>query len=289
MTLRELLTIGTNLLKEQGNEDAITESEQLLCHLLHKDRIYLYAYGREPADEMLCQSFFDLLRRRTGGTPLQYILGGTVFMGIPLTVNESVLIPRQDTELLAEEALKELSRLTRFLKHHKVLDLCTGSGALAIALAKLDHNVRVTATDLSSEALEVARKNAEAAGVADAIRFCRGDLFEAVKGQGPFELILSNPPYIASDVIDTLAVEIRDHEPRMALDGGADGLDLIRRILKDAPDHLKPGGLLLMEIGYDQGPAVQALVSAMGVPFVRSRILRDLGGNDRVLKARKPR
>ena len=289
MTLRELLNIGTDLLKKQGNEDAVTESELLLCHLLNKDRIYLYAYGREPADEDLCQTFFDLLQRRADGTPLQYILGTVEFMGIPLTVNESVLIPRQDTELLAEEALKELSKLTRLLRHHQVLDLCTGSGALAISIAKLDRKARVTAADLSEEALEVARKNAAAAGVTDTIHFCQGDLFEALDGQGPFDLILSNPPYIATDVIDTLAVEIRDHEPRMALDGGTDGLDLIRRIMEEASRHMKPGGLLLMEIGYDQGNAVRALALSQKNPFIRARILRDLNGNDRVLKARKAR
>lgn len=289
MTLRELLTIGTEILKEHGNADAITESELLLCHLLNKDRIHLYAYGRDPADEGLCQTFFDLLQRRAGGTPLQYILGTVEFMGISLSVNESVLIPRQDTELLAEEALKELSKLTRLLGHRQILDLCTGSGALAISVAKLDRKARVTATDLSAEALVVARKNAAAAGVADTIRFCQGDLFDALDGPGHFDMILSNPPYIATEVIDTLAVEIREHEPRMALDGGNDGLDLIRRILEAAPRHMKPGGLLLMEIGYDQGNAVRSLALSQKNPFIRARILRDLAGNDRVLKARKAR
>lgn len=289
MTLRELLNIGTDFLKKQGNEDAVTESELLLCHLLKKDRIYLYVYGREPADEDLCQIFFDLLQRRAGGKPLQYILGTVEFMGISLSVNESVLIPRQDTEILVEEALKELSKLTQFLRHHQILDLCTGSGALAISLAKLDRKARVIAADLSDEALAVARKNAASAGLTDAICFCQGDLFDALDGQGPFDLILSNPPYIATDVIDTLAVEIRDHEPRMALDGGSDGLDLIRRILKEAPRHMKTGGLLLMEIGYDQGDTVRALALSQEKSFVRARILRDLNGNDRVLKVRKTR
>jgi len=287
MTLRELLTVGTDLLKNHGKEDAVTEAELLLCYLLKKDRSYLYAHGRETAEEGLCQAFFDLLQVRTGGMPLQYILGVTEFMGIPLSVNGSVLIPRQDTELLAEEALKELSRTPRLLGHHQVLDLCTGSGALAIAVAKLDRRSRVTATDLSDDALETARRNAVAAGVADSIRFCPGDLFKALEGRGPFDLILSNPPYVATDVIDTLAVEVRDHEPRMALDGGADGLELVRRILEEAPLYMKPGALLLMEIGYDQGEAVRALALGRGDTFSRVRILKDLGGNDRVLRARK--
>lgn len=289
MTLRELLAIGTDLLKNQGKEDAVTEAELLLCHLLNKERSYLYAHGREAAEEGLCQAFFDLLQIRTGGTPLQYILGTTEFMGISLSVDGSVLIPRQDTELLAEEALKEIARTPRFLGHHQVLDLCTGSGALAIAVAKLDRRSKVTATDLSAEALETAGRNAVAAGVADSIHFCRGDLFEALDGQGPFDLILSNPPYIAAGVIDTLAVEVRDHEPRMALDGGADGLDLIRRIVEDAPRHMKPGALLLMEIGYDQGDTVRGLALGRGETYSRVRILKDLGGNDRVLRARKTR
>ena len=286
MTLRELLGLGTDLLKAGNVGDALPEAESLLCHLLNKDRIHLYACGREPVNEDLTRRFMDLLGQRAEGKPLQYILGTVEFMGIPLTVDPSVLIPRQDTELLAEEALRALAGLVPSGESPQILDLCTGSGALAIAVAKAVPEARVTAADLSAGALEVARGNASAAGVAGRIRFCQGDLFDALQGQGDFHMILSNPPYIASGVIGSLAVEIRDHEPRMALDGGPDGLDLIRRILRASPGYLKPGGWLLMEIGYDQADAVRALARGVGKVFPAVEILRDLGGNDRVFKAR---
>ncbi len=289
MTLRELLNGGVTLLKEKGISDAALEAEMLLCHLLNKDRIHLYAYGREPVAEELRRRYFDLLEERAAGRPLQYILGTAEFMGVSLMVDESVLIPRQDTELLAEEAFRALSDPLRFPGRPRVLDLCTGSGALAIAVAKGIPNARVAAADLSAQALELARRNAAAAGVAGSIEFYQGDLFEPLEGKTAYDLILSNPPYIATAVIDTLAVEVRAHEPRMALDGGPDGLSVIRRILGEAPRRLKPGGLLLMEIGYDQAEAVKALALGEGKPFAEGRILRDLGGNHRVLEAWRSR
>lgn len=286
MTIRELLKIAEESLRLKGLEDASTEAEILLCHFLNKERIYLYAYGKEPMDEDSCQLFFDLLGRRVAGEPLQYLLGTAEFMGIKLRVNQSVLIPRQDTELLAETALAELAERYTMLGTCSVLDLCTGSGALAIAIARLARKVSVTATDLSGEALELARRNAAAASLPKPISFFEGDLFDALPPNSSFDMIVTNPPYIATAVIDTLEAQVRDYEPRTALDGGEDGLTIIRRILNETPIYLKRGGVLLMEIGYDQGKAVSSLVNAKGSPFIEGRILKDLNKNDRVLTAR---
>ncbi len=350
MTLRELLNRALELFEEQGVESAGVEAEWLLAHALGKDRIYIYAYGSEQASAEVQADYLDRVRRRTEGVPLQYILGTVDFMGCTLTVDPSVLIPRPETELLAEEALKELARLqaARPDAACTVLDLCTGSGALAIAIAARAERGKVTATDVSAEALATARLNAERNGVADRIHFLQGDLFEALDDlqdsrsetydelqdnrsetydelqdhlpaehdsrcrntaseaakmdatdgvHNAYDLIVTNPPYVATDVIEALAQNVREHEPKLALDGGADGLSVIRRLLADAPAHLKPGGLLLMEIGYDQGEAVCELadsvvsggagrLSRKKKAYAEAKILQDFAGFDRILVLR---
>ncbi len=294
MTVRDALKTAEESLLRKGLEDACVEAEMLLCHVLKKDRIYLYAYGKDPMDKDACPLFFDLLERRLEGEPLQYLLGTAEFMGITLRVNPSVLIPRQDTELLAETAIAELASRRKMpgtthvldLCTIHVLDLCTGSGALAIAIAKLAPGVSVCTTDLSPEALAVAEKNAEEADLPTPISFFQGDLFHALPPQSRFDVIVTNPPYISTAVIETLDVQVRGYEPRAALDGGEDGLVLIRQILSEAPMYLNAGGVLLMEIGYDQGEAVASIAGREGGPFAEVRILKDLEKNDRVLLAR---
>lgn len=295
-TVKELFEEAAENLRRAGIEDAPREAEILLCHVLKKDRIYVYAYGNALVAKDDFDAFSLLLSERLSGRPLQYILGKTEFMGLTIEVNSSVLIPRQDTELLAETALAELTCRRKKRKasqpnseneppEFEVLDLCTGSGALAIAIAKLSAGANVSASDLSGEALEVAGRNAAAAELPRPIRFFKGNLFAALPPEIAFDMIVSNPPYIASSVVETLEVHVRDHEPRMALDGGADGMDFIKRILAEAPFHLKPNGVLLMEIGYDQGARALALAAAEGSLFAKARILKDLSGNDRVLAA----
>ncbi|NCB43018.1 MAG: peptide chain release factor N(5)-glutamine methyltransferase [Clostridia bacterium] len=288
-TVRMLFEEGAQMLDQAGIEDARSVAEFLLCHLLKKDRVYLYAYGATIVDETVSDLFFSLIQERLSGKPLQYIIGTAEFMGITLEVTPSVLIPRQDTELLAETALFEISQ--RPSECLEVLDLCTGSGALAIALAKLADHINVTASDLSKDALLLAKKNAASANLCRPICFFEGDLFEALPPECLFDLIVSNPPYIASAVVDTLEVHVREHEPRHALDGGEDGMDFVRKILTQAPFHLKRKGMLLMEIGYDQGARALALAAEahpydpLRPPFAKARILKDLSGNDRVLIA----
>lgn len=216
----------------------------------------------------------SLLAARSRHVPLQHLTGEQEFMGYPFLVNEHVLIPRQDTECLVEAAVKQIKKKSGNIT---MLDLCTGSGCIAVSLKKLLPKAHVTATDLSKEALAVAKENA---GRLQAdISFLQGDLFEPVTGQ--FDLIVSNPPYIEAETIGTLMPEVRDHEPRQALCGGADGLDFYRRIAKEAPAYLKPGGALYLEIGCEQGKAVMALLLENG--FEKVSCLQDLAGLDRIV------
>lgn len=215
-----------------------------------------------------------LLAARSRHVPLQHLTGEQEFMGYPFLVNEHVLIPRQDTECLVEAAVKEIKKKSGNIA---ILDLCTGSGCIAVSLKKLLPKSHVTASDLSAEALAVAKENA---GRLQAdISFLQGDLFVPVTGK--FDLIVSNPPYIEAEVIETLMPEVRDHEPRQALCGGADGLDFYRRIAKEAPAYLKPGGALYLEIGCEQGEAVMALLLENG--FEKVSCLQDLAGLDRIV------
>ena len=212
-------------------------------------------------------------------------------MGLPFEVNESVLIPRQDTESLVELALEKAKEKKRSLS---VLDMCCGSGAIAVSVAHFLPKAKVTACDISADALEVAKRNAEKNGVAGRIEFLQSDLFSVQKKKKTvpiketFDMILSNPPYIPTAVIGTLQREICEHEPLGALDGGEDGLDFYRRIVKDARANLKKDGLLMMEIGSDQAEAVTALLEAEDA-YEEIEVHRDLAGLDRIVACRKRR
>ena len=218
--------------------------------------------------------FRAMLDRRAKREPLQYILGETEFMGLTFHVEPGVLIPRADTEILVEKALECMKPGAR------VLDIGTGSGAIAVSLAKLGRQAQVTAVDVSDRALEIARQNAKRNGAA--VEFVKSDCFSALKGR-KYDMIVSNPPYISEDEMRELMPEVT-REPELALFGGADGLDFYRRISREAPEYLNEGGCLLFEIGWLQKDAVSALVKAhIGEPFA----LRDYGQNWRVVGARK--
>jgi release factor glutamine methyltransferase len=204
-------------------------------------------------------------------------------MGLDFTVTEDVLCPRPDTEILTEEVLRELTDGSRFL------ELCTGSGCIAVSLLRYSNDCTGIATDLSEKALEIARKNADAilGETSDALTFLQGDLWEALgDSEERFDFVISNPPYIPAGDIPSLMPEVRLHEPVMALDGGADGLDFYRRILEEAPRRLKGGGQIFLEIGYDQGAAVSRLCEEAGL--IEISVIRDYGGNDRVVRAMRP-
>ena len=274
MTIREALREGTALLQKAGVPDADVDACLLLADLLKEDTLVLRIEGQRELSEEKQREFEALLARREKREPLQYILGETEFMGLTFHVEPGVLIPRADTEIVCEQALMRLKPGAR------VLDIGTGSGALAISLAKLGKDVRVTAVDISDAALAIARANAECLS-AD-VEFVKSDCFSVLKGE-KFDMIISNPPYISGEEMKVLMPEVL-LEPHLALFGGEDGLDFYRRISREAPEYLNDGGWLVFEIGWLQKDAVCApLRENIGEPFAE----RDYGGNWRVVGAKK--
>lgn len=270
MTWRELLTEGKRTLAACGIEDAELDAWILLEYISHMDRAGFFLRQQEEASEEDARQYRGLIRQRGSHIPVQHLTGTQEFMGLGFIVSPDVLVPRQDTELLVEKLLP-------LSDGKKVLDVCTGSGCIAVSLAKLGTPELVDATDLSEKALTIAGKNAQRLE-AD-ITFYQGDLLENISGK--YDIIVSNPPYIASEVVRGLMPEVKDHEPRMALDGGEDGLELYRRLLEQVPPHLEAGGILAVEIGYDQGKAVTSLFKEHG--FEQIECCQDLCGNDRVV------
>ena len=224
------------------------------------------------------KAYLDLTEKRCQRMPLQYLTGEQEFMGLPFAVNEHVLIPRQDTEVLVEEAIQILKNR---MPDAEVLDLCTGSGCIGISIQSFCPDTKVTGADISKEALQVAKHNALQNQVP--VSFVHSDLFSEISGR--FDMIVSNPPYIPSNVIDTLMPEVRDHEPMGALDGKADGLYFYRRITEESVAHLNDGGYLLYEIGHDQAEAVSGFMKEHG--FNDIKVIRDLAGLDRVVRGRR--
>lgn len=272
MNYREAYETGKGTLAAAGIEEAELDVRLLLEEICGTDRNTLLVHGdRNVTEEELAQ-YKEMLEKRSVHIPLQQIIGRQSFMGLDFYVDENVLIPRQDTELLVEEALQELHDGMR------ILDMCTGSGCILLSLLKYSNDCEGIGADISEEALKVAERNRVQLGLENAT-FIKSDLFEAVEGK--FDLLVSNPPYICSDVIDTLMPEVREHEPRQALDGSADGLHFYRRILAECRTYLKPGGILLFEIGYDQGEAVKRLMEENG--FLEVEVKKDYGRLDRVV------
>ena len=299
LSVKEILNIGQRRLQDAGVSDAALDSKLLYCFMTGITSGRLFIMYQNILQDGQCDEYFRLIDERASGKPLQYITGTQEFMGLEFDVNESVLIPRQDTETMVEDvisvikdgALRGESLEGTGRREWDILDLCTGSGAIGISLAKLLTGVKVnvTCSDVSKAALEVARKNAGKLGVSKNIKFAEGDMFAPFDGRfkkKKFDLIVSNPPYIESDVIPTLQTEVKDHEPMSALDGGEDGLDFYRVIAREAGEFLKKRGILFLEIGCDQGNAVRELLTeAEGYSDVRC--LKDLAGRDRIIYAVK--
>ncbi len=282
MTLYDLLTEGSAALLQAGDTDGKNDAKLLLFEAFHLDLVHFLMDRLRPLSESdaetqeKMQTYRGMIAKRASRIPLQQILGSQEFMGLEFYVNEHVLIPRQDTETLVELVLQEQQG-----REKKLLDLCTGSGCIAISLAVKGGYESVTATDLSEEALKVAERNAKTHQ--NKIIFRQGDLFTALPRTeaGTFDIITSNPPYIPTAVIATLEPEVREHEPMMALDGTEDGLRFYRQIAQEAGAWLKPGGVIYLEIGYDQGESVSGLLREAG--FDKVRVVKDLPGKDRVV------
>lgn len=273
MTIGEAIRETAARFERAGVPDAKYDAAAMLAHILGENQLEMRLdAGREVPAQAL-QAYGRMASRRERREPMQYILGETQFMGLTFRVAPGVLIPRQDTEILCEEAVRFAKG-----KHARVLDIGTGSGALAVSIAGLCPDAQVTAVDVSDQALAVARDNA--ARLNARVRFMKSDCFSAVGGER-FDLIVSNPPYIDREEMAGLMREVR-FEPELALFGGEDGLDFYRRIAREAPAHLAPGGMLMFEIGWKQREAVETLMRAhIGEPYA----LRDYGGNWRVVCA----
>lgn len=272
MTYRELYEAGKAELEQAGIGEASLDARLLLefvCGTSHSD---LLVHGSRDMDIEKERSYRELTARRAERIPLQHLTGEQEFMGLSFSVNENVLIPRQDTEVLVEEVMRTMSDGSR------ILDVCTGSGCILLSLLHYSNGCSGVGTDISEKALETARVNAGRLEEKNA-EFIQGDLFENVEGR--FQIIVSNPPYIATQVIDGLMEEVRLHEPMCALDGGEDGLYFYRRITKEAKSHLCGGGQLFFEIGHDQGEAVSELMRAEGYRDVEC--IKDFAGLDRVV------
>ena len=276
MTYRECYEQGCRTLQAAGIEEATLDARLLLEAVCGTDRNDLLVHGEQPVMPQAEEKYLNWIRQRAEHIPLQQLTGEQGFMGLTFSVNEHVLIPRQDTEILVEEVLKELHDGMR------VLDMCTGSGCILLSLLHYSNDCEGLGVDLSAEALEVAGRNVLKVLTpekAEHAHFLQSDLFEKVEGK--FEIIVSNPPYIASAEVEKLMPEVRDHEPRMALDGTEDGLHFYRRIIKEAGKHLVSSGMLFFEIGYDQGQAVSELMRTEG--YCEVQVVQDYAGLDRVV------
>lgn len=283
MTYGEVYRDGREKLEKAGVPEAALDARLLLEHVCGTSRNDLLAHGDALVTEENRLAYEALINQRSRRIPLQQLTGVQYFMGLEFQVDEHVLIPRQDTEVLVEEALKNLHDGMR------VLDLCTGSGCILISLLRYSNSCQGVGTDISREALTVAEKNAckllDTEDCPDRDertvrpKFIESDLFEKV--EGTFDMIVSNPPYIPSSVVETLMPEVRDHEPRLSLDGSEDGLMFYRRITQECGKYLTRGGMLFFEIGYDQGAAVSALMEKAG--FLEIQVIKDYAGMDRVV------
>lgn len=281
-SIKRVLAWATDDFKRRGNKSARLDAELLLSEALGLDRIKLIVEAERPLADDELGRYRDLIKRRRASEPIAYILGRREFFALPMVVDRRVLIPRPDTETLVEAALRGTQE--RHL-YGRMLDLCTGSGCVAIAFAKERPTWRVTAVDLSPDAAAVARENVQRAGVVHNVGVIEGDLFAPLPAGAQFELITANPPYIPSAEIAGLDADVRDFEPRLALDGGADGLHVTRRLIGEALGFLSPGGLLALEGGFDQAPAVAALLEASG--FNQITRSKDLAGVERVVSGRR--
>jgi release factor glutamine methyltransferase len=267
---------------DAGIAAARLEAQVLLAHVLGCTRVQLYTNFDRPLDEAELAGYRDLIRRRLAGEPVAYLVGEQEFWSLPFFVDDRVLVPRRDTETVIEVVLDAIADRA---SPRAIVDACTGSGCIAVTLAHELPAARVVATDVSAGAAEVARQNAERNRVGDRVEIRVGDLLAPAADVLPVDLLVSNPPYVAAGDLADLAVEVR-REPAVALVGGADGLDVLRRLVRAAPDAVRPGGLLVLEHGYDQAERVAQLIADTGA-FAAATTRKDLGGQPRVTSARR--
>ena len=276
MTIKEALSKGMIILKNNNVESPKLKARLLLQYILKQTRQYIIVYDNKDISKKEQFEYFINIEKLTKGVPLQHITHLQEFMKMDFFVDENVLIPRPDTEILVEETIKIAQRM----KAPKILDLCTGSGAIAISIAKNVSNAEIYAVDISEKALKVARKNAERLEVVKKVKFIKSNLFNEI-GKNKFDIIVTNPPYIKKEDIQYLSDEVQN-EPLLALDGGLDGLDFYRKILNQAIDYMKFDGYICMEIGYNQKEEVLELIKQNN-QYTDTYSKKDLHGNDRII------
>ncbi len=279
-TYRELYEEGRRILEQAGLPDAALDARFLLEEVCGTNLQTLLVFPEKKVTEEEVNQYRAFIQRRKDREPTAMILGEWDFMGLTFRLNKSTLIPEQDTEVLVETALEELKRRGLGEAPLRILDLCTGSGCILLSLLYELRNSGGLGTDLSEEALEAARENAVRLGLQERAAFRQGDLWEPV-GDERFDLIVSNPPYVPTEVIPTLEPEVRCGEPYAALDGGEDGLVFYRRIMREAAGHLKPSGIIIVESGFDEAPQIAALMQDQKLRGIRT--VKDYGGLDRVV------
>lgn len=280
MEINQLLKIGADMIIDREYGNPLLEATMVLESLLDVDRIYIYTHGKEKVNDNIVDKFLELMKIRATGYPIQYILKEKEFMGLNFYIEEGVLIPRPDTEILVEYILHYIDK-NYPNKSINLLDLGVGSGAIALSIAHYKRNINVYGVDNSDIAMKVANINREKFNL-DNVKLYKGNLFEGIEELGiKFHIIVSNPPYISSEEIDTLQKEVKDFEPMEALDGGEDGLDFYRKIISKSKKYLEEKGLLIFEIGCEQGKDVSNLFLKEG--FENIEVLKDLQGLDRVV------
>ena len=280
-SIKESVSQAASVLQNAGVPEHRREAASLLAHKLSRDRTFLFTHGDECLSDETFSQYITMVQRRAAGEPLQYITGVQDFYGRQFHVTPDVLIPRPETELLVEAAL----RLIGPTRSPEICDVGTGSGCIAISILCEKEDARAVAIDISPVALEVAKQNSEVFGVTERIDFVEGDCFDGFDSTvGSFDLIVSNPPYVSADMVPGLQREVRDYEPLVALSPGGDGLWVIRRLMKDGATFLKSNGYMLLEIGFDQGEKVTQLVEN---PWHLLEILPDLQGIPRIVILKK--
>lgn len=283
MQIKEILNKGITTLKKSNIEDAEIKSRIILSNLLGKTKEYLMIHYEQEINDNLFNIYMEKIQKIIDGIPLQYLINEQEFMGFEFCVDENVLIPQPDTENLVEEVIKLSEKCKTTVRDEVyILDLCTGSGAIAVSLSKLIYNSKLYASDISEKAIKIAELNS--IKNMSNVLFIKSDMFENISSLYRFNIIVSNPPYIETEVIKTLSKEVQN-EPHIALDGGKDGLVFYRQIAENAKNYLVVNGYLALEIGYNQRESVEKILKDNGYRNIYSK--KDLSGNDRVIVAQK--
>lgn len=283
-TIQNLLKTANAKLKERRNPQL--DSMLLLCYVLNVDKTYIYTHREEVIDGETVDKFYKLVEKRSKGYPLQYIIKKQEFMGLDFFVDEGVLVPRPDTEILVESIIKLVNESNMRDKDKiNIVDIGTGSGAITLSLAHYIKNAFIYSIDISQDALNIAKRNCKNLRLENRVEFLNGDLFKPLENlYKEIDIVVSNPPYIPTKDITNLEAEVSQYEPKLALDGGIDGLNYYKKIIQQAPKHLKENGILALEIGYNQGKDLKKLLQQIG-KFDNIEIKKDLAGHDRVVIA----